>query len=471
MASYHCTVKVGAKGKASAHADYISRSGKYSEGDRYEDLEATAYGNMPKWSAHNSSYFWNASDQYERVNGTSYREIEVALPREFTPAERLELVQEFIKQELGEKHAYQFAIHKPYASIEEGEQPHAHIMFSERTRDDIDRDPDQYFKRYNAKTPEKGGCKKASGGKLAKERKTELVALREKWAEVQNKHLEKHGHNNRVDHRSLKDQGINREPEKHLGSRGVRNLNTHDISAVLERRAAEIELEIKQREVSMIDLSGDLKNAKTDGLEESQKIQNDLSLNQPSSQLESIKNKEELPLEQRKKTLEKREEAFKERQAKLKLQIKNVPDKKTQERLRLEAKLEKSDFTRTHEMEWAGILAEEDHQKNLYTIVDLKSKAEQADHDYKKYEAKWAICAVRDDNYQPRNKKSANKINKLKRAEEKKWANFADKANKNGWNLDKIEKESQKLQKKLDRQLDCDFGLKSSRSRDRGMGL
>ena len=47
MASYHLTVKAGARGKAAAHAAYIAREGSYSGRDRYEDLEATARGNMP----------------------------------------------------------------------------------------------------------------------------------------------------------------------------------------------------------------------------------------------------------------------------------------------------------------------------------------------------------------------------------------------------------------------------------------
>ena len=262
MASYHLTVKAGARGKAGAHAAYIAREGKYSGRDRYEDLEATARGNMPEWAAHNAAYFWQAADEYERANGTAYREIEVALPRELTPAERLELVQEFIGQELGEKHAYQFAIHTPKAALEKDDQPHAHIMYSERIRDGIARDPDHYFKRYNAKNPEKGGAKKGSGGKLESERKEELLGLRERWAAMQNKYLEKHGHNDRVDHRSLKDQGIDREPEKHLGAIGVSRLNAQDISALLERRAAEGGLERSQKEVSIIDLSGDIKRAK-----------------------------------------------------------------------------------------------------------------------------------------------------------------------------------------------------------------
>ncbi len=262
MASYHLTVKAGARGKAAAHAAYIAREGKYSGRDRYEDLEATASGNMPAWAAHNAGYFWHAADEYERANGTAYREIEVALPRELTPAERLELVQAFIGQELGEKHAYQFAIHTPKAALEKDDQPHAHLMYSERIRDGIARDPDHYFKRYNAKNPGKGGAKKASGGKLEAERKEDLLGLRERWAALQNAHLEKHGHNDRVDHRSLKAQGSDREPEKHLGAIGVSRLNTQDISALLERRAAEGGLERSQKDVAIIDLSGDIQRAK-----------------------------------------------------------------------------------------------------------------------------------------------------------------------------------------------------------------
>ena len=264
MASYHLTAKIGKKGKAAAHAAYIAREGKYSGRDRYEDLEATSSGNMPEWAAHNAAHFWTAADEHERVNGSAYREIEVALPRELTPAQRLKLVQEFIEQELGDKYAYQFAIHTPQAALEKDDQPHAHIMYSERIRDGIDRDPEHYFKRYNAKNPEKGGAKKFSGGKSSKELKAELLGLRERWATLQNAHLEKHGHNDRVDHRSLKDQGINREPEKHFGAIGVNRLNAHDISALLERRAAEGELERAWHEVSIINLSGDLKRAKAE---------------------------------------------------------------------------------------------------------------------------------------------------------------------------------------------------------------
>jgi len=215
MASYHCTVKAGASSSASAHAAYIEREGKYKSKDR-ADLEANESGNLPSW-AERSSDFWKASDSYERANAKGYREYEVALPREMTPEQRLELVRDFVRQELGDRHAYTFAIHNPRAALEGGEQPHAHIMFSERQRDSIERSEDQYFKRWNAKNPEKGGCKKGDGYKPAEQRKAELVDLRERWAELQNKHLEHHGHADRVDHRTLQERGIDRLPVDHLG--------------------------------------------------------------------------------------------------------------------------------------------------------------------------------------------------------------------------------------------------------------
>ncbi len=52
--------------------------------------------------------FWQAADQFERANGSTYRELEIALPRELTPEQRLELVQDFVRQEAGERHAWRF---------------------------------------------------------------------------------------------------------------------------------------------------------------------------------------------------------------------------------------------------------------------------------------------------------------------------------------------------------------------------
>ena len=212
MAIGRLSVGIGKKGKASPHAQYIAREGKYAQPSNHQEkLENTGHGNMPKWAEHNPNYFWQMADEHERKNGSTYREHVIALPRELDENKRHELIKDWIAQEIGEKHAYQYAIHNPPA-LDGDEQPHAHIMFSERTIDDVERDPDQYFKRYNSKNPEKGGAKKANTPKKSVERKEELKAMRDRWEKICNAHLERGFYSERISMKSLKEQGIQREP-------------------------------------------------------------------------------------------------------------------------------------------------------------------------------------------------------------------------------------------------------------------
>jgi len=261
MASYHLSVKTGGKGNAHPHADYISREGKYAR-EKDSDLEHNESGNMPAWAAHKPTEFWKTADMSERANGCTYREIEIALPRELKTEQRLELVRDFVRQEIGDRHAYQFAIHNPKAAIAGGEQPHAHIMFSERLNDGIHRDPEQYFRRANSKAPESGGAKKVRFGETPTERKEHLVAQRERWADLQNQYLERYQHTDRVDARSLKAQGIEREPERHLGAGQVQRFDTEQLQAILERREAEREAQQSRDERdSVIDVTTSLREA------------------------------------------------------------------------------------------------------------------------------------------------------------------------------------------------------------------
>ena len=219
MAIGRLSMKVGKAGKAGPHAAYIAREGQYANRlERGEKLEATEAGNMPAWAQCNPLAFWQAADAYERKNGTTYREMEIALPRELSAAQRIELVREFVRQEIGDRHAYQWALHVPTAA-DGGEQPHFHLMFSERQVDGIDRDPEQYFKRYNAKAPEKGGARKgygpSAGQTLTKaERAAELKELRGRWEAMCNAHLERAGVEQRIDMRSHAERGTGLEPER-----------------------------------------------------------------------------------------------------------------------------------------------------------------------------------------------------------------------------------------------------------------
>lgn len=212
MAIARLSVGTGSKGKASPHAQYIAREGKYAKANNsLEKLEFTGHGNMPKWAEHEPNYFWQMSDEHERKNGSTYREHVIALPRELSIDQRHELILDWIEREIGDKHAYQYAIHNPPA-LDGLEQPHCHLMFSERTRDGIDRDPEQYFKRYNAKNPDKGGAKKANTGMKPADRRADLLAQRERWEQTCNAHLEKSGSDSRISMQSLKKQGIERAP-------------------------------------------------------------------------------------------------------------------------------------------------------------------------------------------------------------------------------------------------------------------
>lgn len=269
MASYHCSVKVGKVGKGAAHAAYITREGVYEslrDREACEKLIHSEHGNLPKWAADRPETFWEEADIRERKNGSVYREFEIALPRELSREQQIKLVRDFVSTELGLHHAYSWGLHEPRAAIDGGKQAHAHIMFSERTRDEIERDPDQYFKRANPAHPERGGCLKSNrfgGGKRSSERKAAIKELRASWAEIQNRHLELAGHSARVDHRSLKDQGIDREPEKHFGPARVKGMSREEVMDILQARAAEGRRERAQDELEkVVDVSSDLAAAK-----------------------------------------------------------------------------------------------------------------------------------------------------------------------------------------------------------------
>ncbi len=79
---------------------YILRQGPYAE-KKVEQVDGSAMtktrvsradevlhsesGNMPAWVQDPADY-WDAADQYERANGSVYREIEFALPKELPDA-------------------------------------------------------------------------------------------------------------------------------------------------------------------------------------------------------------------------------------------------------------------------------------------------------------------------------------------------------------------------------------------------
>ena len=209
MAISMLKVRTGAKGRAKKHYLYIAKDEYYEK-----DLDEVVYsvsGNLPSWATGDPKLFFTTADEYERANGTAYREHILSLPRELNHQQRVELVGDWIAQEMGEKYAYQAVIHNKIA-LDGGEQPHLHLMFSERLIDGIERTPEQFFKRYNSKNPSKGGCKKDNTGLKTAERKQLLKQTRERAERMINKHLVNHRHEPTADFRNWVQRGLDQKP-------------------------------------------------------------------------------------------------------------------------------------------------------------------------------------------------------------------------------------------------------------------
>jgi hypothetical protein len=191
MATYHCKLNKGKYGYCLQHANYILREGRYSaEQSGREDLIYKESGNLPEW-ANSPQEFWKAAGTYERANGVAYFELEIALPNELNDEENVKLVQEYVQKVIGEK-PYTFAIHnKPAALKEEVQQPHAHIMFSERVaQKDVVYTKEQFFKRYNSKHPERGGAKKDTRF-TAMTGTNNIIKVRKELEDIINKNYER----------------------------------------------------------------------------------------------------------------------------------------------------------------------------------------------------------------------------------------------------------------------------------------
>jgi hypothetical protein len=265
------SLKHKAKGQgasAKAHAQYVAREGKYAvkhaeylvrEGKherRAHELEYLCHGNMPDWALENPMGFWEAADIYERANGRVYTEIVVSIPRELKSKARVELIRDFVGKELGERLVYTVAIHNPTA-MDGGEQPHAHIMFSNRELDGIERSREMFFKRANPKDPERGGAKKSREWSKDSRENDRVLELRVSWERYANKALEQSGIEERIDMRSLKARGIEREPEPKMGPEVTQKLKrgeeTEIGARVLELRG------FREREREVLALERELK--------------------------------------------------------------------------------------------------------------------------------------------------------------------------------------------------------------------
>ena len=179
---------------AKSRFHYITRTlhfKKYKE-SASEQIEFVRSGNMPNFAEGKPAEFWNAAEGYERSNGRTCSRLVVALPKELTVAQRIELAEAFIA-EFADRYRYPFtcAIHNHAGALAGQEQPHLHFMYSERHVDGIERTAEQFFKRYNPEEPQKGGAQKLTADVLGMG-KAQLQLYRKKTEELINDSLERY---------------------------------------------------------------------------------------------------------------------------------------------------------------------------------------------------------------------------------------------------------------------------------------
>jgi hypothetical protein len=273
MAIYHLSVKAisrSAGRSATAAAAYRAgckiadeRTGEIHDYTRKRGIESADLvlpDGAPEWASHRPR-LWNAAELAEkRKDACVAREFEVALPSELSPAERRRLAMDFAKDMANrEGCAVDVAIHAPGR---EGDNRnfHAHIL------------------RTTRKVEADGLGAKLDTEKAGRKRVDDLKAVRTLWADMTNERLRENGIDAQVDHRSLKVQGIEREPTRHLGPAasgyerrtGKPSQKRQDFEREAAERlarakaAGELERQSRQADRSILDLSGDLNAARAE---------------------------------------------------------------------------------------------------------------------------------------------------------------------------------------------------------------
>ena len=136
----------------------------------------------------------------KRKDAQLAREVEFALPRELSRAQAVALARDFVAEQFVSRGMVaDLNVHWPVDAQGEA-KPHAHVMLSMR-----EAGPDGFGRKVRAWN----GV-------------AELQGWREAWAAKANERLAELGHETRIDHRSLKDQAIELEPQNKIGPAGAR---------------------------------------------------------------------------------------------------------------------------------------------------------------------------------------------------------------------------------------------------------
>ena len=278
MAIYHLEAKVvgrGAGRSAVAASAYLSCSRLYNDYDGIQHDYTKKQGLvwqevfLPEYAPQewqDREKLWNAVEEVETAKDSRLaREFVVALPIELSREEQIELLQDFIrKQFVSDGMCADAAIHDT-----DGHNPHAHILLTVRPLDEQGKWQYKTEKEYlcakngeergftatEFKVAQAEGWEKQYPYKVGKKKvymtpsaaeaqglvradkhpkstrygrqnpiserwnsEEQLAAWRAAWADVSNRHLERAGREERIDHRSNAARGLDEIPTIHEGA-------------------------------------------------------------------------------------------------------------------------------------------------------------------------------------------------------------------------------------------------------------
>jgi len=246
IANFHHSIKIFSRGKGASavakaayraaeliHNDYNGITSDYTKKSGVIYKEILLPDHAPA-EYKDRSILWNAVEKCERYKTAQLaREIEISLPVELTQEQNIILAREYVQ-----KHFISAGMCADLCVHDKGDgNPHAHIMLTMRP---IEKDGNWGQKSYSAK-----------GKKIPTvdwNEQTKAEDWRKAWADIQNQHLQKHGFDVCVDHRSFERQGIDKVPTIHMGvaasqmeKRGIRTDKGNR-----NREIADINKEIRQ---------------------------------------------------------------------------------------------------------------------------------------------------------------------------------------------------------------------------------
>lgn len=229
MAIYHCSIKIGSKGKGqSAVAAAAYRSGSVLTDEQtgtvtdYSKKSGIVYSEIMLCQNAPSEYndrqvLWNAVHKIEKAsNAQIYREIEVSLPAELTLEKHKDIIREYVRKNFVDNGmCADCSIHNKNDG-----NPHCHILLTVRGIGSKGEWLPKSKKVYEL--DDNGNRIRLSSGNYKSHKESandwneqyKAEEWRAAWADICNRYLDE---TNRIDHRSYERQGKDQIPMIHEG--------------------------------------------------------------------------------------------------------------------------------------------------------------------------------------------------------------------------------------------------------------